>query len=142
MILTIFLALIGAALGAFLRPRVLAAAFAVALSAGSRGGALFMAHMAGGNDESVSWAGDVIRFMESPFTSYLVVVSACGGAAVFAGLLCLLLEDTPSRPFWMPAEGDVRLRDRNGRYIRAADMIEERAIHNRAEAAIRRNFER
>jgi len=142
MVLTIFLALIGAALGAFLRPRVLAVAFAAALSAGGRGGALFITNMAGANDESVSLAGDVIRFLESPFTSYLVLISACAGAATFAGLLCLLLEDTPSRPFWMPVEGDVRLRDRNGRYIRAADMIEERAIHNRAEAAIRRNFER
>ena len=142
MILTIVLALIGASLGAFLRPRLLAVVFAAALSAASRTGPLFVAHLAGGRDDSPNWAGDVIRFMESPLTGYLYIVAAGAGAAIFAALLCLLLEETPSRAFWMPQEGDARLRGRNGKFIRAADMIQERAIHNRAEARIRANFER
>jgi hypothetical protein len=142
MILTILLALAGAALGAFLRPRLLAVVLAVGLSAGLRGGMDFVAHLSSQRDDAVGWGADLLRFLESPFTTYLVVISACGGAALFAALLCLLLEEKPVRPFWMPQEGDARRRDRTGRYVRAADMIEERAIHNRAEARVRAIFER
>ncbi len=142
MILMICLALGGAALGAFLRPRLLAVAFAAGLAAASRAGPLFLAALSGGKDDSPNWGGDVVRFMESPLTGYLIVVSACAGAALFAALLTLFLEEAPSRPFWMPPEGDARLRDRTGRFIRAAEMIEERSIHNRAEANIRAHFDR
>lgn len=142
MILTVVLALIGAALGAFLRPRALAVAFAAALSAGSRAGSLFVVRLARGTDDSPNWAGDVFRYMESPLTAYPVIVSVCTGAALFAALLCLFLDEAPSRPFWIPDEGDARRRDRTGKFVRAAGMVEDRAIHTSAEARIRASFER
>ncbi|HEX7758341.1 MAG TPA: hypothetical protein VF459_02480 [Caulobacteraceae bacterium] len=142
MILTIVLALIGAALGAFLRPRPLAVAFAAALSAGSRAGSLFVARLFQEGDGSANWGGDVLNYMDSPFTSYLVIISACAGAALFTALLRPFLREGRSRPLWMPQEGDVRRRDRTGKFIRAAGMVEERAIHSSAEARIRANLER
>jgi hypothetical protein len=142
MILTILLALIGAALGAFLRPRAVAVAFAGGLAAGLRPALLFLAHLTGQGDDAPGWAGDLQRLLESPFASYLVLIAAGLGASLFAALLCLLFEEKPARPFWMPQDGDVRRRDRTGRFVRAADMIEERAIHNHAEARVRAAFER
>lgn len=142
MILTVTIALLGAALGAFLRPRVLAVVLAIGLSAGARGAAVFVASLAGGRDDAATWAGAVLRYFESAFTSYFVLTIAGTGAALFAGLLCLLLEEKPVQPFWLPKEGDERRRGRDGRYIRAAELIEERAIHNRAEAHVRAAFDR
>lgn len=142
MILTVVIALLCAALGAFLRPRALAVVLAVGLSSGVRAAALFVADLAGARDDAATWGGDMLRFFESPFTSYLVLTIAGAGAALFAGLLCLLLEEKPVEPFWLPKEGDLRRRGRDGRYIRAAEMIEERAIHNRAEARVRAAHDR
>ncbi|MBS0408452.1 MAG: hypothetical protein JSR86_00945 [Proteobacteria bacterium] len=140
MYLVVILALFGAALGAFLRPRPLAVAFAGGLSASLRPALLFVAHLTGQGDDAPTWAGAVERLMESPFASYLVLIAAGVGACLFAALLCLMFEEKPSRPFWMPQEGDVRRRDRTGRFVRATDMIEERAIHNHAEARVRAAF--
>jgi hypothetical protein len=142
MILTVSIALLGAALGAFLRPRVLAVVLAVMLSSGARAGAVFIANLSGARDDAATWGGDVLRYFESPFTSYLVLIIAGTGAALFAGLLCMLLEEKPVEPFWLPKEGDARRRGRDGRYIRAAGLIEERAIHNRAEARVRAAHDR
>lgn len=142
MILTAMIALLGAALGAFLRPRALAVALAVGLSAGVRAAALLVARLSGAQDDAATWGGAVLRYFESAFTGYLVLIIAGTGAALFAGLLCLLVEEKPAEPFWLPREGDVRRRGRDGRYIRAAGLIEERAIHNRAEANVRAAYER
>ena len=141
MVLTITLALIGAALGAFLRPRPLAVAFAGGLSAAARPALLFLAHLTGQGDDAPTWAGDLLRLLESPLTSYLVLISAGVGACLFSVVLCALFEDKPGKQFWLPQEGDVRRRDRKGRFVRAADMIEERSIHNHAEARVRAAFE-
>ncbi|MGA0603389.1 hypothetical protein ACO2Q3_21960 [Caulobacter sp. KR2-114] len=142
MILTVCIALFGAALGAFLRPRVLAVMLAAGVSAGVRAGPQFIGQLAGGREDADSWAGAMLRYFESPFTSYLVLIIAGAGAALFAALLCLFLEEKPAEPFWLPKEGDVRRRGRDGRYVRATGMIEERSIHNRAEARVRAAFER
>lgn len=142
MILTMTIALLGAALGAFLRPRVFAVVLAIGLSSGVRAGALFAANLAGGRDDADTWASAVLRYFESTLTSYPVLIIAGTGAALFAGLLCMLLEEKPVEPFWLPREGDERRRGRDGRYIRAAGLIEERAIHNRAEAHVRAAFDR
>jgi len=142
MILTMVIALAGAALGAFLRPRALAVVLAAGLSSGSRAAAEFVAHLSGARDDSDTWAGALQRYFESPATSYLVLVIAGAGAALFAGLLCFLLEEKPIEPFWMPKEGDERRRGRDGRYVRAAGMVEDRAIHNRAEARLRAAHDR
>ncbi len=142
MVLMILLALAGAALGVFLRPRVLAVAFALGLAAASPPSLLFVARLAGGGDNAAGWAGDIQRMMVPPFASYVVLISAGAGGALFAALLCLLLEEKPTKPFWLPQQGDARRRHRDGRFVRAPDMIEERSIHDRAEARIKAAFER
>lgn len=142
MVLTMTIALLCAALGAFLRPRALAVVLAIALSAGTRAAAVFAGNMSGARDDADTWGGALLRYFESPLTSYLVLVIAGAGAALFAGLLCFLLEEKPVEPFWLPKEGDERRRGRDGRYVRAAGLIEERSIHNRAEARVRAAHDR
>ena len=142
MILMILLALAAAALGALLRPRMLAVLLAVGLAAGARPALLFLARLAGSGDDAAGWAGDIQRLMESPFTSYLALICVGAGAALFAALLRLLFEGRSARALWLPQEGDLRRRRRDGRFVRAPDMIEERPIHDRAEARIKAAFER
>ena len=142
MILMILLGLTGAALGSLLRPRTLAVLLALGLAAGSRPGLLFVARLAGAGDAAGGWAGDIQRMLESPFASYGALICVGAGAALFTALLGLLFEGRSSRAFWLPREGDVRSRRRDGRFVRAPDMIDERSIHDRAEARIKAVFER
>jgi len=137
----VVMAVVGAALGAFMRPRVFAVALAIGLAGGLRGLLLYIARLAPiGDNGPPAWSQTLSHAFAGPLASYMMVMVAGGGGALFAALMCLLLDEKPVRPFWMPPEGDMRLRDRTGRYVRAAELIAERPIHAEAERRIQANL--
>jgi len=141
MILLVSMAILGAALGAYLRPRPLAVVLALGAAGGIRGGLDLIVRLAGHKYDPPEWLLRLEAVVNAPSAGYLFVIGSAGGAALFAALLCMLLDETPYRPFWLPAEGGVRTRDRTGRYKRVADMIEERSIHAAAEARMHAAFD-
>lgn len=137
MVLLIAFAILGAGLGAYLRPRPLAIVLALGLSAGVRGGLDFIAHLAARDaNDPPKWLATLDGIITPASAGYVPVIAAAAGGAVFSAVMCMFFDETPYRPFWMPAEGGVRTLDRNGRYKRVADMIEERSIHRSAEARL------
>jgi hypothetical protein len=137
MIALIVLAVVGATLGAFMRPRPMALVLALGLAGGLRAGMAFVAHLGEQRLDHPDWAQYLSIYMASPGAGYLPLMAAAGGGSLFAGLLCYLLPDGSTRAFWLPAEGDVRVPDRTGRYKRADDMVRERSAPTEHEQRMR-----
>jgi hypothetical protein len=134
MVLVITFALVGAVLGAYLRPRPLAIVIAIGVPGGLRGMLSWVAGMIGQPDDPAPWQVMVAKVAADPVSGYLPVIAAGAGGAVIAAVLCVLLEkEGQSLPFWMPQEGGVRTRDRTGRYKRLANMVEDRPLQSEAE---------
>jgi len=141
MILLVVIAVLGAGLGAYLRPRPVAVVLSLGAAAGARGALDFVVALAGRKYDPPPWLEFLQAISISPSASYLSVLLAAGGGSLFAAVMCMFFDETPYRPFWLPPEGGVRARDGTGRYKRVADMIEERAIHAAAEARMHAAFD-
>jgi hypothetical protein len=137
MAILIAFALIAAALGAYMRPRLLAVAVALGLAAGLRALLAFVAGLPPKTDDPAPWLVAAQGLLAQPAAGYLPLMAAAGGGAAFAALACLFIEDSPQRAFWLPQQGDVRTRDATGRYKRLASMVEERPIQSEAERRLR-----
>ena len=109
MILLVAMALLGALLGAFLRPRLISPFVAVALT-------------------------EVLRAWMGLGTPLLPLVGASGGAALISSVI--MIASRRDAPFAAaPLDvGAAQRRVRKGRYVRAPNMIEERAAQTEAEA--------
>jgi len=137
MILLVVFAILGATFGAYMRPRPVAVALALLAAGGIRGGLDFIARLAHRDiNDPPGWIDALKEMLEPSLAGYLPLIATAGGGALLAAVMCALFDDTPGRPFWMPSEGDVRIRDRTGKYKRVADMIETRSIHASAEARL------
>jgi hypothetical protein len=108
MILLVAMALLGALLGAFLRPRLISPFAAVALT-------------------------EVLHIWMGLTVPLLPLIGASGGAALIAAVLMMTRRD---KSFAAAPLNDAaaQRRVRKGRYVRDPDMIEERPAQIRAEA--------
>ncbi len=135
MLLVILAAILGAALGLFVRPRVIAIAAALAV--------------AGGLHEAIALAGRIVekepgRHALAQQIDILVgldndslwpVLAAAGAGSIGAAVMWSLARRETTDRFWFPGDetSDRRKGDRRKR-LRAMNQVEERAIHQRAES--------
>lgn len=137
MILLAVFAVLGAAMGAYIRPRPVAVGLALLAAVGLRGGLDFVARLAHRDiNDPPGWIDALKDMLEPAMAGYLPLIATAVGGALLAAILCAIFDKTPDRPFWMPSDGNDRKVDRTGRYKRVADMIEKRSIHNSAEARL------
>ncbi len=127
-------AIIGAALGLFVRPRVLGVALPILLALIVEGGVYWaigvMEHQP--NREVLIMRLHAI-FGEEFFDMAGPVAAAAIGAVV-AAVLGAITE--PKASLVVSAEGINRRVGKDGRYARAEGMVEDRAIHAKAESRI------
>ena len=134
MILLVLMALVGAVLGAIVRPRLIAIPLAIALAEGMRGLVSLAAPIAVDNDKAPVWATFALGVELNPVDGYLPLLAVSGGAALIAGLLTLLIDRPPPHQLTLDEATAVQRRVRNGRFVRADNMIEKHSVLNRAEA--------
>jgi hypothetical protein len=135
MILMAVFAILGAALGLFVRPRLVGVILAVVLAALIEGGAYWatsiMEHQP--NREVL-----VMRLREvfgEEVIEMIIPVSAAAIGAVVAAVLGVFTDPKTSAPV-LSAEGIQRRAGKDGRYARAEGMVQDRAIHAKAESRI------
>lgn len=135
MILMAVFAILGAALGLFVRPRLVGVILAVALAAVVEGGAYWatsvMEHQP--NREVL-----VMRLREvfgEEVIEMIIPVAAAAIGAVVAAVLGVFT-DPKKAALVLSAEGIQRRAGKDGRYARAEGMVQDRAIHAKAESRI------
>jgi len=134
MVLLVLMALTGAALGAAVRPRLMAVPVAIGLAEALRGLASLLAPAAVDNLAAPWWSQWALGIEEDPFAGYLPLLGVSGGAALLAAVLTMLTSPRAPRPVGVTEATKVRRRVVKGRYVRADGMIEERARQAEAEA--------
>lgn len=128
-------AIIGAALGLFVRPRWLGALLPIVLAVLVEG-AVYWA--IGVMDHQPNREVLILRLRAifgEDMVGMIGPVSAAAIGAVMAALLGALTEPKKVAPV-LTADGIQRRAGKNGRYSRAEGMVEDRAIHAQAESRI------
>ena len=95
MILLVLMALVGAVLGAVVRPRLIAIPLAIGVVEGLRGLVSLAAPIAIDNDKAPDWAKLALGVELNPVDGYWPLLAVSGGAALIAGLLSLLIDRPP-----------------------------------------------
>jgi hypothetical protein len=130
------MALIGALLGARVRPRLVGVLLAIGLAAGFRSAVAMFAPEAVDNIRAPIWAQWSLAVAVDPLDGYLALLAVCGGAALISAVLGMVFDRRPAAARSVVGVDDDRtLRGvRGGRYQRAAGMVEERPLQAKAEA--------
>ncbi len=138
MIVMIAAAILGAALGVFVRPWLLAPALAVAVSGAVQGGLMLLARILAQDISHEKLAAAVTGIAGTGLSSLWPTVAAAGIAALLAALLCAMADkDKPPAEFWIPTEGDSgRARGKDGLRRRLPGMVQDREIHAKAKGRI------
>jgi hypothetical protein len=133
MVMLVLMAIVGAVLGACVRPRLIAVPLAIGVAEGCRGLIDLVAPTAVDNISAPFWAKAALGVAEDPLSGYLPLLAVSAGAALLTALLTLLIDRAPPRPASLAEATAVQRRVRKGRYVRAANMIEERPAQAKAE---------
>lgn len=131
MLLVIIAALVGAALGLFVRPRLFAIAIALALSGGVQQAIAFAGRLAAREPGKHALVEKLDLLVGLDNESVWPVLAAAGAGAIASAVLWSLIQRESTDRFWFP--GDDQPLDRRKR-LRAMTQVEERAIHARAES--------
>ena len=128
-------AIIGAALGLFVRPRWLGVLLPIALAVLVEGGV----HWAIGVMDHQTNREVLIMRLEAVFGEGWIGMAGPVAAAVIGSVLAAVLgaiTDPKKAGLVLSAEGIQRRAGKDGRYARAQGMVEDRAIHAKAESRI------
>jgi hypothetical protein len=127
-------AIIGAALGLFVRPRWLGVILPIALAVIVEGGAYWAM---GVMDHQPNREVLIMR-LQAIFGDDLISMSGPVAAAVIGAVVAAVLGafTDPKTVTVLSAEGIQRRAGKDGRYARAQGMVEDRAIHAKAESRI------
>ena len=128
-------AILGAALGMFLRPRILGVVIPVLVAATIEGGVLWMV----GVMEKQPNRELLIERLQAIFGEGWVGAVGPVAAALIGSVMAVLMAsftDSGKPDLVLSAEGIQRRAGKNGRYARAEGMVEDRAIHAKAESRI------
>lgn len=130
MLLVIVAALVGAALGLFVRPRVFAVAIALALSGGVQQAIAFAGRLAAREPGQHVLVEQLDNLVGLDNDSVWPVLAAAGAGSIAAAVLWSLISKESTDLFWFPGDDSLDRRKR----IKAMTGIEERAIHRQAES--------
>lgn len=137
MIVMIAAAILGALLGLTVRPWLLAPVIAAAIGGAVQGGMMFAVRQLGDAPEHVKLVATLTDLAGSSVQALWPTLAAGAVAALLAALLAGMAESQEkSNQFWLPDDGPGRARGKDGRLRRLPGMVEERAIHARAESRI------
>lgn len=128
-------AIIGAALGLFVRPRLLGVLVAVLLVGAVEGGVLMLIGMLEGQPNREL----LIARLEAVFGEGLLGAAGPVAATFIGAVLSALMgsfSDPSDSPGLLTADQLRRRVGKNGRYARIEGMVEERQIHAKAESRI------
>ena len=128
-------AIIGAALGLFVRPRLLGVLVAVVLAVAIEGGVLMLIGML---DDQPNRELLIAR-LEAVFGESVVGATGPVAAAFIGATLSALMgrfSDPAVSPVLLTADQLGRKVGKNGRYSRVEGMVEDRPIHAKAESRI------
>jgi len=128
MILLAIMAMLGAAMGVFLRPRILAVPFAVAVGGGARATLGLAAMPATGDGQGPDWAEFSAAVAGQQLEGYPIMIGACLCGALIALALGAGVDKR------QPGASNLPRRIVNGRLERAPGMVEERPQQKAAEA--------
>ena len=129
MILLVFMALVGAGMGAWIKPRLLAVPLAISAVEGARGLIGISAPAAVGLGSAP--ASIVLGVIEDPVDDYLPLLVVSGGAALIAAVMGMILDKraTDAAAARAPPR---RLKAQKG-LVRADGMAEPRDVRAKAE---------
>ena len=128
-------AIIGAALGLFVRPRLLGVLVAVLLVGAVEGGVLMLVAML----ENQPNRELLIGRLEAVFGEGLLGAAGPVAAAFIGAVLSAMMgsfSDSSDAPGLLTADQLRRRVGKDGRYARIEGMVEERQIHKKAESRI------
>ncbi len=128
-------AIIGAALGLFVRPRLLGVLVAVLLAVAIEGGVLLLIGMLDDQPNRELLIGRLEAVFGEGVTGAVGPVAAAFIGAVLAALMGSF-SDPAASPVLVTADQLRRKAGKNGRYSRVEGMVEERQIHAKAESRI------
>ena len=130
MLLVIVSAILGAALGLFVRPRLFAIATALALSGGVQQAIAFAGRLAAREPGKHALVEKLDLLVGLDNESVWPVLAAAGAGAIASAVLWSLARRESTDRFWFPGDEPLDRRKR----LRAMNRVEERAIHARAES--------
>jgi len=133
MVILVLMALVGAVLGAWVKPRLIAVPLAIGLAEGLRGLIGMAAPVAIDNYSAPTWAQWALAVVLDPVDDYLPLLAVSGGAALIAAVLAMLLGERTVKPISLQEAASFRRRVEKGRYVRAEGMIEQRPVQAAAE---------
>lgn len=127
MILIIAAAILGAAAGLYIRPRVFSLAVALSVSGAAHLVLVFVGRLQQGRPggERVRETLEIITF--TGVHGIWPVMAAAGAGTILAAVIWSLLRKESTDAFWLPSDDSSR---RNG--LRSMDIVEERAVHSEA----------
>lgn len=135
MITMVAAAILGAALGLFVRPRALGVLVAVLAVGSVEGGALLLVKML----EDQPNRELLIARLQAMFGDDLLSSAAPVAAALIGAILAALMGEfsDPEKSGSVLTDDQLRRKaGKNGRYARVQGMVEERQIHKKAESRI------
>ena len=128
-------AILGAALGLFVRPRALGVLIAVLLVGSVEGGALLLVQMLEGQPNRELLIGRLQAIFGEDLTAAAAPVAAAFIGAVLAALMGRFSD--PVKSTGLLTDNELRRKaGKNGRYSRVQGMVEDRPIHKKAESRI------
>lgn len=138
MILVVAAAILGAALGLFVRPRLFAIAIALAVSGGVQQAFAFAGRLAAREPGRHQIVAKLDALVGLDAESVWMVLAAAGAGAIGSAVLWSLVQRQSTDQFWFPGD---EMFDRRKR-VKAMSQVEERAIHRRAESRFNELMER
>ena len=134
MIMMATAAILGAALGLFVRPRLLGVAAAVLLIAGVEGGALMLIEMLHSQPNREVLIGRLEGLFGEDWVGAAIPVGVAFIGAVLAAVMGTISD--PKTVTVLTGDEVRRKAGKDGRYARVQGMIEDRQIHQKAESRI------
>lgn len=127
-------AILGAVLGMFLRPRILGVVIPAMIAATIEGGVYWMV---GVMEKQVN-RELLIERLQAIFGEGWIGAVGPVAAALIGSLMAVLMSifTDPRKDMVLSAEGITRRAGKDGRYARAEGMVQDRAIHAKAESRI------
>lgn len=128
MILIVAAAILGAAVGLYVQPRLFALAIGLSIPGAAHLVLVFVGRLSEGraNEETVRAALDYITF--SGVHGIWPVMAAAGAGTLLAAVTWSVLRKDTTDAFWLP--GDDAGGRRNG--LRSMDLVEDREVHSAA----------
>ena len=134
MIMMATAAILGAALGLFVRPRLLGVCAAVLLIGVIEGGALMLIGMLHSQPNRELLIGRLEGVFGENWVGAVIPVGVAFIGAVFAAVMGAITD--PKKVSVLTGDGIRRKAGKDGRYARIQGMVEDRQIHKKAESRI------